>query len=285
MNKIFYIVFALLLFFPAAVLSGDEKPFFQLAGRTFTLREARIITQNAEDVKTAVQANYAAAAAIVLCERAGVKLSFDETRRSLSDTLQLMSDKAKKQFDADLKKSNLTSAQWLDREAARLVNQMQDAVRRWYIKLYGAENPVTTEHIRSWYYRHQNIFRRTRVNPDWVWVFAQSNDQLELALSALRQGMNAQAVRTTYAAAADADKIAELLHNGENRTRIDKDYTVIKSGSYRLLLSSKALSHTYVPLDEKLSQVIREVLYDALAKARLAETMKKEFATQQITFY
>ena len=285
MNKIFYIVFALLLFFPAAVLSGDEKPFFQLAGRTFTLREARIITQNAEDVKTAVQANYAAAAAIVLCERAGVKLSFDETRRSLSDTLQLMSDKAKKQFDADLKKSNLTRAQWLDREAARLVNQMQDAVRRWYIKLYGAENPVTTEHIRSWYYRHQNIFRRTRVNPDWVWVFAQSNDQLELALSALRQGMNAQAVRTTYAAAADADKIAELLHNGENRTRIDKDYTVVNSGKYRLLLSSKALSHTYVPLDEKLSQVIREVLYDALAKARLAETMKKEFANQQITFY
>lgn len=285
MNKIFYIVFALLLFFPAAALSGDEKPFFQLAGRTFTLREARIITQNAEDVKTAVQANYAAAAAIVLCERAGVKLSFDETRRSLSDTLQLMSDKAKKQFDADLKKSSLTRAQWLDREAARLVNQMQDAVRRWYIKLYGAENPVTTEHIRSWYYRHQNIFRRTRVNPDWVWVFVQSNDQLELALSALRQGMNAQAVRTTYAAEADADKIAELLHNGESRTRIDKDYTVIKSGSYRLLLSSKALSHTYVPLDEKLSQVIREVLYDALAKARLAETMKKEFANQQITFY
>lgn len=285
MKKLFYSATLLLLVLTAAAATGDEKPFFQLAGRTFTLREARIITQNAEDVKTAVQANYAAAAAIVLCERAGVKLSFDETRRSLSDTLQLMSDKAKKQFDADLKKSNLTRAQWLDREAARLVNQMQDAVRRWYIKLYGAENPVTTEHIRSWYYRHQNIFRRTRVNPDWVWVFAQSNEQLELALSALRQGMNAQAVRTTYAAAADADKIAELLHNGENRTRIDKDYTVIKSGSYRLLLSSKALSHTYVPLDEKLSQVIREVLYDALAKARLAETMKKEFANQQIIFY
>ena len=265
--------------------AGDEKPFFQFAGRTFTLREAKVIARNNEDIKSAVQANYPAVAAVVLCERAGVKFSFDETRRSLNDVLLLLSDQAQKQFEADLQKIKMTRDQWLDKEAARPANQMQDAARRWYIKLYGKDNPIKSEHIRSWYYRHQNIFRRTRVNPEWVWVFEKSNDQLELALSSLRQGMSAQAVRSSYGAAADSGKIADLMHNAENRTRIDNDYTVISSGNYRLLLSSKAFNYTYIPLDEKLSQVISTVLYDALAKARFAEALKKEFANQQIIFY
>ena len=268
-----------------AVQPEEDKPFFQFAGRTFTLREAKVIAQNNVDIKAAVNANYAAVAATVLCERAGVKFSFDETRRSLNDALLLMSDQAQKRFESDLQKIRLTRAQWLDKEAARPANQMQDAARRWYIKLYGKDNPIKSEHIRSWYYRHQNIFRRTRVNPEWVWVFEKSNDQLELALSSLRQGMSAQAVRSSYGAAADSGKIADLMHNAENRTRIDKDYTVINSGSHRLLLADKALTHTYLPLDEKLSQVISSVLYDALAKARFAEALKKEFTDQQIVFY
>ena len=76
-----------------------------------------------------------------------------------------------------------------------------------------------------------------------------------------------------------------MIHNAENRTAIDRDWTVINSGAYRLLLAKKALSYTYIALDEKLSQVISNVLYDALARARLAETLKKEFAEEKIVFY
>ena len=265
--------------------SGDKKWLFKLSERNFTLQEASFLTGATEDIKPAIQANFATVATVVLCERSGIHLSREKTRRSLSDALQLMSDQYRRQFEADLQKKSLTLQQWLDREAARPVNQLQDAVRRWYVKKYGTENPIRTEHIRSWYHRHQNIFRRTRVNPEWIWVFNRNDDKLELALSALRQGMTPQAVRSLYALPTEAEKIADLIHNAENRTAIDRDWTVINSGAYRLLLAQKALSYTYIALDEKLSQVISNVLYDALARARLAETLKKEFAEEKIVFY
>ena len=265
--------------------SGDKKWLFKLSERNFTLQEAHFLTGETPDIKSAVQANFATMATIVLCERSGVTLSAPETRRSLSDALLLMSDRHRKQFEADLQKKSLTLQQWLDYEATRPVNQLQDAVRRWYVKKYGDENPIRTEHIRNWYHRHQNIFRRTRVNPEWVWVFDRNDDKLELALSALRQGMAAQTARSLYALPTDAEKVADLLHRADNRTVVDRDWTVINSGSFRLLLGPKALTYTYIALDEKLSQVIGNVLYDALARARLAETLKKDFADEKIVFY
>ena len=290
MMKLFFRQLCLLLLlanFTAAAedVSGGKRWLFKLSERDFTLQEARFLTGATEDIKPAIQANFATVATVVLCERSGIHLSREETRRSLSDALQLMSDQYRRQFEADLQKKSLTLQQWLDREAARPVNQLQDAVRRWYVKKYGTENPIRSEHIRNWYHRHQNIFRRTRVNPEWVWVFDRSDDKLELALSALRQGMTPQAVRSLYALPTEAEKIADLIHNAENRTAIDRDWTVINSGAYRLLLAKKALSYTYIALDEKLSQVISNVLYDALARARLAETLKKEFADEKIVFY
>ena len=139
--------------------SGDKKWLFKLSERNFTLQEARFLTGETPDIKSAVQANFATMATIVLCERSGVTLSAPETRRSLSDALLLMSDRHRKQFEADLQKKSLTLQQWLDYEATRPVNQLQDAVRRWYVKKYGTENPIRSEHIRNWYHHHQNIFR------------------------------------------------------------------------------------------------------------------------------
>ena len=289
MKLLFRQLFLLLLLvnFTAAAedASGDKKWLFKLSERNFTLQEAQFLTGATEDIKSAIQANFATMATVVLCERSGIRLNAPETRRSLSDAMLLMSDQYQQQFEADLQKKSLTRQQWLDYEAARPVNQLQDAVRRWYVKKYGNENPIRTEHIRNWYHRHQNIFRRTRVNPEWVWVFDRNDDKLELALSALRQGMTPQAARKLYALPTEAEKIADLLHKAENRTVIDRDWTVINSGSCRLLLAKKALSYTYIALDEKLSQVISNVLYDALARARLAEALKKEFAEEKIVFY
>ena len=289
MKNLFRRLFPLLLLADAALcaeaVSDGKQFFFKLAERNFTLQEARFLLGDVPDIKSAIRANFATMATVALCERSGIRLSARETRRSLSDALLLMSDHYRRQFETDLQKKSLTIQQWLDQEAARPVNQMQDAVRRWYVKKYGKENPIRAEHIRNWYHRHQNIFRRTRINPEWVWVFDRNDDKLELALSALRQGMTPAAVRSSYALALDAEKIAGLLHSADNRTAIDRNWTVISSGQYRLLLAQKASTTTYIALDEKLSQVIGNVLYDALARARLAETLKKEFADKKIMFY
>ena len=51
------------------------------------------------------------------------------------------------------------------------------------------------------------------------------------------------------------------------------------------MFANDALTQTYLPLDEKLSQAISNTLYDAWGKAMLAKALKKELAQNKLLFF
>ena len=256
-----------------------ENRFFHLAGKDFSAAEAAMFSTGKSD--------FAAAAAIVLCERAGVKLSEQLTRAKLQDALQLLSKNSRKKFDSELSQKNLSEAAWLDQQAKLLHNQINEAVLRWYIKTYGSDSAITNEHIRAWYYRNYDLFRRLKVDPAGAWVFRTGEpEKLRTALAALQQGMPDNAVRTAYAEKTSVQQLDSLLRNAEDPQQLpENDYILIPAGEYSVLLRKSAAVYDYLPLDDSLQKAIGNALYDALAKARLAEILKKEFADKKIIFY
>ena len=50
-------------------------------------------------------------------------------------------------------------------------------------------------------------------------------------------------------------------------------------------MRSDARTHIYIELDENLQRAIGDALYDALAKAILSETLKRDFSPEQLRFY
>lgn len=285
MRKNFFIF--LLGIFCCANAAAENEKFFHLAGRDFTRAEAELLANGKSDLASAVQANYAAAAAIVLCGRENIGLSTEHTRRTLEQTLLLMPPEAKSKFISVLQSQNLTVEQWLDREKVRLENQLNDALRRWYIKRNGSTSPITREHIRSWYYRNMDIFRRINLDPEQLWVFAPGSETaLRQAQAALLQGIPAQTVRKKYALNLAMDPVLDELHcSSVHREKLENNFIKIVTANYLILLRGNGISYTYIPLDEALQQAIGNALYDALAKAYLTEVMKKEFAGQAIVFY
>lgn len=286
MRKKFFI-FLLGIFCCASASAAENEKFFRLAGRDFTRAEAEFLANGKSDLVSAVQANYAAAAAIVLCSRENIGLSAEHTRRTLAQTLLLMPPAAKSKFLSGLQSQNLTVDQWLDREKMRLDNQLNDALRRWYIKLNGSTSPITHGHIRSWYYRNMDIFRRINLDMDQLWVFAPGGETaLRQAQAELLQGVPAQTVRKKYALTVAMEPVLEELHSSSvRREKLENNFVKITTAQYLILLRSNGISYTYIPLDETLQQAIGNALYDALAKAYLAEVMKKEFAGHSIVFY
>ncbi len=271
----------------AAESADKNTRYFHLAGRDFTRSEAEFIAGKHSDLVSAVQANYAAAAAIVLCDRAGIKLSAEHTRQTLERSLLLMLPEAKSKFLESLKSGNLTLEQWLDREKLHFANQLTDALRRWYIKLHGESSPIRSEHIQSWYFRNMDIFRRIKLDMSQVWGFAPGDRSgLRQACGALQQGMPAAAVRQKYALNVNEDAVLEDLHRSKfQRKKLGSDFWEVAGDKYLLLIRRSGLSCTYLPLDDTLQQAVGNALYDALAKAYLAEVMKKEFADKEIKFY
>lgn len=283
-----FLVLLLVGSWAAAAETPDKNTrFFHLAGRDFTRREAEFIAGNQDDLVSAVQANYASAAAIVLCTRAGIELSPEHTRQTLERSLLLMMPEVKNKFLEELRAGNLTLEQWLDREKLRLANQLTDALRRWYIKLNGETSPIRYEHIRSWYFRNMDIFRRIKLDMSQVWVFARGDTTaLQQAHAALQQGMLAAAVRKKYALDINEDTVLNDLHQSKTqRKKLGGGFWEVAGDKYLLLIRQDGLSYTYLLLDDTLQQAVGNALYDALAKAYLVEVMKKEFANKEIKFY
>lgn len=290
--KIFCKLFSGWLLLTAILLPGAElpDPAFRLGNRDFSRAEAILLAGGESDPERAralIQNNFAAAATIVVCSRSGIELSAESTQKTLQESLLLMSPEARKKFLQQLSDNDISPEEWQLRQARRLENQLNDAVRRWYVKNYAARRRISQEHIQAWYYRNMNIFRRTEVKSDFIWVFApQDTARLEQALAALRQGAAPDAVRKEFALPVNiADLLEDLQKNSRRRTPAAPGYEIIKSERCLYLLKADALQHFYLPLDEKLQLAIGNALYDALAKATLAEVLKKEFPHGGIKFY
>lgn len=284
-NIILLAMLAAMPFLTAAESAGDK--FFHLAGRDFSRAEAELFQQPGKTLRESIRENYAAAATIVLCSCNNIEISQKLTREKLQTLLMLMNENDRRKFELNLEKNNITQSQWLDQQAKLLKNQINEAVCRWYTQVYGSSDPVKIEHIRAWYYRNQDIFRRLRIDPQQLWAFrAGQKDKMLQALSALKQGMPPESVRKNYALALDEKTLAQELHSyGTFRSYPDADYIAVNGKNYLILMRKSAVSHTYLPLDETLQKAIGNALCDALAKARLAETLKKEFDGKEIIFY
>ena len=281
-----YWLFLSLLALPLFAAEKSEYAF-HLAGRDFTHKEAREIAGSRSDLKNAILENTAAAAAIVLCSRENIELSAARTRDFLHKNLMLMPPESQQKFRDMLSRSGLTESAWLTREQARFSNQLSEAVVQWYIKVYGKDTPVTDEHVQNWYYRNMDIFRRIKLDSARILTFkAVDTAKAEKALAALRQAVPFAAVQKEFAENLSEKAILEELHTGNIKRRITDDNYLILTGSKHIFVTSQdAITHTALPLDEDLKKAISNALQEALAKARLAETLKQEFNNQKIVFY
>ena len=282
-----YILSVFLFIFSATLQGSGENYYFSLAGRFFTYAEALKLANGRSDIKSAVEENFAAAATIVLCTAENIELSAVRTREFLEHSLLLMPATARQDFQSMLVRENLTRQSWLDREQEKLNNQLSEAVMRWYIRRYGETSPITDEHVQNWYYRNMDIFRRIKLELSKVWVFKLADrTKVNQALAALQQAMPPETVRKNFAENLSENAILEELHSGNiQRTRLDDDYWLLTGGKHLFLTGRTAITYTALPLDETLKNAIRNALQEAVAKARLAETLKREFKAKKIVFH
>ena len=282
-----YILPVFLFILSAAASEPAGRYYFNLAGRDFTYSEAVKLANGKSDLKNAIRANFAAAATIVLCSEKNIELSSEHTRAFLENSLLLMPAKAQKDFKAMLERENLSRASWLDREQEKLDNQLSEAVVRWYTKCYGENSPITDEHVQNWYYRNMDIFRRIKLDPEKVWAFKLADTgKVSQAVAALQQAAPPETVRKNLAENLSGNAILEELHAGNiKRQPLTGDYWLLTGSKHLFLTTEEAVTYTALPLDETLKNAIRNALQEALAKARLAETLKKEFNDKKIVFY
>ena len=282
-----YLLLLSLLALPVFAAENSTGYAFRLAGRDFTHREALELAGGRSDLKSAVQENFAAAAAIVLCSRENIELSEARTRAFLQKNLMLMPEESQQNFRNMLVRSGLTQEAWLEQEKAKLSNQLSEAVVQWYIKIYGKDSPVTGEHVQNWYYRNMDIFRRVKIDPAKVLAFKLADkEKIRKALAALRQAVPPETVRKQFAENMSINDMLAELHNGNMQRQATEDgYWVFSGSSHVFLTYANAVTHTALPLDDDLKKAISNALQEALAKARLAETLKREFDGEKIVFY
>ena len=275
----------------SAVKAVENKdPFFKLAERDFSFAEAQRIaglSPEIKDMQAAVRANFAAAAAIVLCSRNQIELSAGRTRNMLADGLLLMGEKYRRQLEGMLAGEQQTIEQYLDRESQQLTNQLNEAVRSWYEKNFASAGELKSEYVQNWYYRHQDLFRRVKVEPAAVLVFAAGADaEIARAQAALRQGMPIEQVCKSMAVnTAVAEHLDELQAAYSGRIKLHDGLLRINGSKHVFICRKDALKSFYLPLDDKLKSAIKNMLAEALAKAQLAEELKHTFAAGSLIFY
>lgn len=290
MKKLFFIIFSGVAAW--AVSAGSAAlpdPFFKFAERDFSLAEAQLIAPGRKDLqslRSAITAKLPAAAAVTLCSRSGIRLSQEKTLQALLDSLLLMTDAERRLFSQKLTESGLTREKWLQQESARFENQLNEALRRWFRQLNNSRQ-VSEIQIRDYYYRNLHIFRRTRLNEHKVWVFdPDSNQTARQAFAELMQGAAPDAVRRKYARKLPSKQwIDDLQLHYSSRSSLNEKYLLVKGAQQLYLLEKDALKDFYLPLDERLATAIGNALYDALAKAYLAEVLKKDFSARDLVFY
>ena len=290
MKKAFFsTVLAAWAIFSAAAENALPDPFFKFAGRDFSLAEAQMIAPDKKDLqglRAGITAKLPTAAAITLCDRAGIKLSQHNTRQALFDSIMIMSDSQRKQLDQLLAKNALTLEKYLLQESMNIDNQLNEALRRWF-KQVSSNRQIGEQQICDYYYRNLHIFRRTKLDENKVWVFSVNAQQtLQQAVSELMQGTPHDVVRKKYTVKLPlAQWFDDLQQNYHFRTVINDKYFSIRGSQQLYLMENDALKDFYLPLDQKVKAAISNTLYDALAKAYLAEMLKKNFSADDLVFY
>lgn len=281
----FTLVFAIFADDPQSL----PKAFFRYAGRDFSLQEAQLIAPGKTDpqsLRAALESNLPAVAAMVLCSRSGIELSQEHTRLTLLDSLQMMSDARQREFEAMLANNSLTIDSWLDQESMKFELQLNDALRRWFKKV-NIDRRIGEQAVRDHYYRNLHIFRRTRLDEDKVLVFDAGNkDACNKALAALLQGSPVKFVKEKYAQKIlSGEWIDDLQNCYPRRSSVGNGFFTVQGAQHLYLVKSDALQEFYIKLDDKLFRAISNTLYDALAKAYLAELLKKNFSGCKLEFY
>ena len=264
-------------------------PFCKYAGRDFSLKEAQLIAPGKTDpqsLRAVLESNLPAVAAMVLCSQSGVELSQEHTRLTLQESLLMMSDSKQREFEAMLANNSLTIDSWLNQESMKFELQLNDALRRWFKKVH-IDRRIGEQAVRDHYYRNLHIFRRTRLNEDKVLVFDAGNkDACNKALAALLQGSPVKFVKEKYAQKIPSGQWIDDLQNCyPRRSSVGNDFFTVQGAQHLYLIKSDALQEFYIKLDDKLFRAISNTLYDALAKACLAELLKNNFADCKLEFY
>ena len=123
------------------------------------------------------------------------------------------------------------------------------------------------------------------INPERLNKLADAN-KVSQAVAALQQAVPAETVRKNLAEKLTEKAMLEELHAGNiKREPLTGDYWLLTGSKHLFLTSKDAITYTALPLDETLKNAIGNALQEALAKARLAETLKKEFNDKKIVFY
>ena len=289
--RIFYTLLCLNIWSIAHIYAaGLPDPAFRLGGRDFSRDEARMLAgkhAQEKDWRPAIQANIMAAGTIVLCHRSGIELSKEKTAESLQYSLLIMPPEQRRKLDSQLQKEQRSEQDFIDQEAQKLTNQLNEALRRWYRKVSDGKSEIKPEHIQNWYFRNQDIFRRVKLKKDQLLIFTgEQKKQLQLVLDSLNQGMTLAAVKRAFALDAAAEKYQDELYNNVTKRQLRSDgYYQLDTENYTFLIPHDALEVYYVELNETLFRAIRDALFDALAKAHLAEALQQELANSEIEFY
>ena len=263
-------------------------PYCNLAGRDFSLAEIRKIVSEvtAAELPQLLEKKLPEMAAVVICSRSGVELSQQKTLRSLQAQLLLLSQTQAQEFDSALAENGLTREKWLERESQRFDNQINEALQRWFKRVAGTD-VVSEEHVKSYYYRNMNKFRRVKLDSTRLLVFAVGDQTaLQKAVAALQQGMLTGSVRSKYALNVKTeDWFDDLQKNLLLKKHFQDKYLIIKGDKYWYLLENGAFTRTYLPLDGAMKEAIAVTLYDAYAKAYLSEKIKRDFSGIKLHFY
>lgn len=287
----------LLLLF-SGLLPGDDSsrfwpdPAFQWGERKFSRNEAeRIVAlapespQTVQEARDLVRQQLPLLAGIVLCERAGIGLSAEDTLAAAKLEILMLSPEEQKRFLLACRRAGVDSEALLRKNAFRIDRQFQNAIRQWYRKEFSDEATVSDEQVRDWYFRHQDRFLTVEIEPDAVFVLPDTPDAPVQAVAWLKQGMPAAAVRKKFPEAATDESIRSALLSTAAANRPEAGFALYRGDGFQVMTRAGAVRKTYCKLTPELTEAIRNVLYDALARARLAERLEAETARYELIFF
>ena len=281
----------------AVVLTAGEgelfrsDPAFQWGSRCFSRNEAeRIVAlapeppRSPQEARDFIRSQQPLLTGIVLCEERGVPLSEEKTLTALQLDLLTMPPEARREWLRTCRGLRLAPEELLRQEARRIDRQFQCAVREWYRRAYPGK-VISDAQVRDWYFRHQERFLTREIDRDALWVLPPGEEIAQQAAALLKQGVPAESVRRKFPVAADADAVMRLLDRPGRQDFPEKGFTLYAGETFQVLARADAVKLAYRPLTPELAEAIRNALYDALAKAHLAEVLKEMESRMELRFF
>ena len=280
-----------------AVLTAGEgggfwsDPAFQWGPRSFSRDEAERIAalapappRSQQEARDFIRSQQPLLTGIVLCEARGVPLSEEKTLEALQMGLLTMPTEARREFLRLCVERKLAPGEYLRSEARRIDRQFQCAIREWYRRSC-PDVRISDAQVRDWYFRHQERFLTREINHEALWILSPGEENVRQAVALLKQGVPAASVRKKFPGNADAGAVARVLELPGKQDFPEKGFTLYAGTDFQVLARADAVRLAYRPLTPELAEAIRSALYDALAKARLAEELKRMESRMELRFF